>query len=717
MTAKQSPAATEEKSALGNSLQGNGVPRGRLEEFFYAAFKRQDGRSKKSVLHPVVDEAGGAAHFQGRAMNALLLATLLASTAFARVGFSQLEDFAEGRHASDWLRHPVFGDPSFDAFERLPGNPIHSGAPPFDWPVNGFLFADPPGGCWYVFVGDYGKGYLTPPSRCLLYRSADRGLSWTNLGVVLHGDPRMFDHGGHTPDVSVVCADGRYHMVYDWGEPDFNAEGGLAYAWAERPEGPWHRAPQPLTRNSTLPQLAGRYQRTYAATLLRRKHDWLILAMMDHAPHSWALFAMTAFRPQGPYSARRLVRQVEEDYFHPPLLEFFPAFERDDSVYAPATSVALNRDFNALFRAPLERAEDPSAWALVQCGSVWHSEDREAERFGIWGQTFSGLVDTQGTLHAMFPSRDAEGRGTINLAQRPWKEPFRRRGFVLSGHQGPALTLLRRAYGNFALEAELQLRGTLQLLLDYAAPLGPNTPSSDATLHPLMNTRHLALELAPGQWRLLRQEVSGQSERLASGPLDQGPNLAFRVQHQDGRLAVNLDGRELWAGQLPAGGTPAPTGVLGLRVDPSSHVVVQRFQIAGTPRPARMNFLWTEALLGAGESPADWTESEAGGFRYGSGVVSKAPSARAKWNVVGCGLRLWSPRGPSYGSVDVRVDGRLAGTLRLHSEHEVSSQPVWSATDLPDTFHAVVLAAKSGLFPVDCLEVTSGAFPEANGRN
>jgi hypothetical protein len=33
-TAKQSPAATEEKSALGNSLQGNGVPRGRLEDFF-----------------------------------------------------------------------------------------------------------------------------------------------------------------------------------------------------------------------------------------------------------------------------------------------------------------------------------------------------------------------------------------------------------------------------------------------------------------------------------------------------------------------------------------------------------------------------------------------------------------------------------------------------------------------------------------------------------
>ena len=639
-------------------------------------------------------------------MKALLLATLLASAACPLAGFAQPDDFAEGRHANDWLRHPVYGDPSFDAFERLPGNPIHRGAPPFDWPVNGFFFTDPPSGRWYVFVGDYGRGYLTPPSRCLLYCSADHGRTWTNLGVVLHGDPQMFDHGGHTPDVSVVAADGRYHMVYDWGEPDFNAEGGLAYAWAERPEGPWRRAPQPITRNSTLSKLSGRYQRTYAATLLRRKHDWLILAMMDHPPHSWALFAMTAPKPEGPYSERRLVRQVEGDYFHPPLLEFFPAFEHDGFVYAPATSVALNRDFNALFRAPAEQVEDPSAWTLVQCGSVWHSEDREAEHFGIWGQTFSGAVDAQGTLRAMFPSRDAEGRGTINLAQRPWQEPFRQRGFVLSAHQGPALTLLRRAYDNFALDADLQLRGTLRLLLDYAAPLGPNTPSSDATLHPLMNTRHLALALAPGQWHLLRNDASGQSETLASGNLQEQQRHTLRVQRQAGRLAIRLDGRDLWAGQSPSGGNP--TGLLGLRLDPNSHLVVQRFQIEGAPKPARMSFLWTEALLGAGESPADWTETTPAAFRYGSGAVSKGASARAKWNIIGHGLQLWSPRGPGYGTAEVRVDGQIAATLDLHADAETSSQPVWSVTGLPDTFHAVVVAAGSGRIPVDCLEATTG---------
>ena len=294
-------------------------------------------------------------------------------------------DFAERSHVNDWLRHPVYGDPSFDSFKRLPGNPIHRGAPPFEWPVNGFFYPDSRSGNWYVFIGDYGKGYLKPPSRCVLYRSMDLGRTWTNLGVVLQGDSQMFDKGGHTPDVSVVYADGRYHMVYDWGEADFNAEGGLAYAWADRPEGPWHRASQPLTRNSTLPRMLGRYQRTYAATLVRRANDWLILGMMDHAPNSWVLFAMSARKPDGPYSERQIVRHVEDDGFHPPLMEFFPAFVHEGFVYAPATSVALNRNFNALFRAPLEKAEDPASWELYQHGSLWHAEDVESESLGYLG--------------------------------------------------------------------------------------------------------------------------------------------------------------------------------------------------------------------------------------------------------------------------------------------------------------------------------------------
>ena len=138
-----------------------------------------------------------------------------------------ITDYAESGSVDLWLRHPVYGDPSFDAFERVSGNPILTGSPPYGWPVNGFVFSDPISGNWYIYVGDYAKGYIGPvPNRCILFRSKNRGQSWENLGVVLHGDAQMFDKGGNTPDVSVVFDRGRYHMVYDWTLPGIKRQTG-----------------------------------------------------------------------------------------------------------------------------------------------------------------------------------------------------------------------------------------------------------------------------------------------------------------------------------------------------------------------------------------------------------------------------------------------------------------------------------------------------------
>jgi hypothetical protein len=615
-------------------------------------------------------------------------------------------DYARSRYVDSWLRHPVFGDPSFDAFERIPGNPIHRGAPPFDWPVNGFLFRDPVSGHHYAYVGDYTLGYASKPSRCLLYRSEDGARTWTKLGVVLQGDPTMFDKGGHTPDVSVVYDAGRYHMVYDWGELDFNAEGGLAHAWAERPEGPWHRAPQPITRNTALPKLLGRYQRTYAATLVRRAHDWMILGMMDAAPNAWALFAMTAPQPEGPWSERRLVRHVEQERFHPPLMEFFPAFAHGGFVYAPSTSVALNRNFNVLFRAPIERATDPASWEVAQHGSLWHSDDVEHESFGLWGQTFSGCLEPDGTLRAMFNSRDASGLGTVNLAQRPWKRPLRERGFVLSGHQGPSLTCLRDAFGEFRLDANLNLRGTALLMWDYRGALGPDRPQSDATLHPLARTRFNAVELSPRGWRVIHVDARGSETRLAGG--DDVSPTRWKIQlHRDrgGRVVFRNGERELWSGSANTNlGTPE-AGVLGLWAGAHSHLSVDEFRVTGKPVPGRLNYLGTEALLGAGQNPGQWQERTNAVFRFGTGFVSKQPQALVKWNATGTRLTLWSPRGPEFGTAEVRVDGKLAAVVDLRAATPTASRPVWSSPVLRGAFHALVLQARDASLPVDSLEV------------
>lgn len=615
-------------------------------------------------------------------------------------------DFARSRYADTWLRHPVYGDPSFDAFERVPGNPIHRGAPPFEWPVNGFLFHDPVSGHGYIYVGDYTQGYGGRPSHCLLYRSTDGAQTWTNLGVVLQGDSALFDKGGHTPDVSVVFDAGRYHMVYDWGELNFNAEGGLAYAWAEKPEGPWHRAPQPITRNTTLPKLLGRYQRTYAATLIRRPHDWLIVAMMDAAPNAWALFTMTAPRPEGPWSERQLVRNVERDDFHPPLMEFFPAFTHKGVLYAPATSVALNRNFNVLFQAPLKRATEPGAWRIAQHGSLWHSEEVENENYGLWGQTISGSVDADGTLRAMFNSRDASGFGTVNLARRRWKQPLRARGFVLSGHQGSSFTCLRQTFRQFSLETTLRLRGTASVIWDYRGVLGPNLPQSDATLHPLAKTRFQAVQLSPTGWQVIRVDEQGRTNALASGILTNHPTWQISLQRKgDGRVRLQIDGKEIWTSAPDANVAKDDPGAIGLWVEPHTHLFVEAFQIRGRTLPARLSYLGLEALLGAGENTTHWQERSGPEFRYGIGLIAKQPQARVKWNVAGSRLTLCSPRGPDFGKAEIRVDGQPATVVNLHAEQPTPSQPVWTSQKLRGQFHGVVWQALTGLLPVDCLQV------------
>ena len=613
-------------------------------------------------------------------------------------------DYAESRHAGLWLQHPVYGGPSFDAFVHSPHNPLHRGAAPFEWPVNSFFFGDPVSGNWYVYVGDYPEGYAVRPSRCVLLRSTDRGQCWTNLGVVLQGDKELFDRGGATPDVSVVYAEGRYHMVYDWVQPAWERLGGLAYAWAEKPEGPFHRAPQPITVNQELPLLLGKYRHTYAATLVRRKHDWMIVAMMDHAPNSWALFGMTAPKPEGPYGERVLLRNVEDDGFHPPLLEFYPAFAHGGFVYAPATSVALNRDYNALFRAPLERAAEPGAWELVQNGLVWHAEDVENEAYGLWGQTFSGWVDGNGVLQASFHSRDPKGMGTVNVAARPWNQPLRKGGFVMSGHQGPSLTLLRRAFAGFRLDARLRVRGTVRLLVDYDGVLGPNRPESDSTLHPLALSRCEAVELSEHQWKVIRFGQAGEQTVLASGYRPGEGTVTVGLDRKaGGATSLFVDDRVLWTGEL----APRRAGglcVLGIAVEAHSHLVAEQFAIQGGPQPAIFSYLFSEAILGAGGSRNDWQELRGPEFRYGLAVLSKAPGARVKWNVEGRQFTLWSPRGREFGKAHIKVDGRVLANLDLHAERLTSAQPVWKSARLKDGPHAVVLTATEGLLVVDSLE-------------
>jgi hypothetical protein len=620
-------------------------------------------------------------------------------------------DFALAAFRERWLHHYAIGDPSWDTFEREPGNPIYTGHDTYLWPVNGFLFRDPPADRWYAYVGLYPRGYW-PAGPCLALREREAG-GWEELGLAISGDASDFDgdgtHPGAMPDVSVVYADGRYHMVYDWGNPD-NTRGGLAYAWSHEPGGPFTRAPAPIHEDTYQPPLLDRYVRAYAATLIQREHDWLVLHDMStpgNAGGTWALAGMTAPRPEGPYTSPTLLLYPQSDRFLPPLMEYYPAFAHDGYVYAPATSVALNRNFQCVFRAPIERAHLPEAWEIYQHGSVWHAEPCAAEAQGIWGQTFSAQVDPGGELRAYFTSKTRDDVGTVHIARRPWAQPYRD-GFVLSAPNAPAIAVLREQYAAFRLDAQVECTGNWALAWHCRGPLGPSTPAWNPAPHPLMRTRRVEFRRNRSRWQLVEIGADGVA-----------------IEQCSDELSVPLDGHEqievIESGvevELLLNGLPlcrwmhaATSGRLELIAEAGAILRVARFEVTGESQPGTEQWLATEALAGAGTGmpaspilPAEWKPVEDARFSYGTGYVSLTPDARAKWNYHGRGFRLRMPRRPEFGECEVIADGQSLARINLLSDRPQSSDVVYEHT-LDEGLHAVVIRVASGVIPCDVLEV------------
>jgi hypothetical protein len=634
-------------------------------------------------------------------------------------------DFALPAQADAWLRHGVLGDPSFDSFQRREGNPIVRGKAPFLWPVNGFLFEDPQSGNWYAYVGNYLLGYDIGPGKpaghSRVQCSTDRGKTWKDLGPIFDNPEFRFQGDSEPsnidPDAAVVFADGRYHLVYDWAtdnsnwaeirNPPKNAGNGIAYAWSERAEGPYHRAAKPILSTSDMPTLFAqgkKYARPYGPTIVRRKNDWLVLGPCDSADaFAWGLIAVTARDPAGEWSKPELVLSVEDDRFYPATAEPYPMMVYDGYVYAAFASVALNRNFQFVYRAPIEEAHRPEAWKLFQHGTAWHSKPVVCEGEGIWGQTYSGFVDRDGQFQVLFPSRECGTNvGTINLASRPWNRPLGDRGFTISGHGGPSLTLLRYAWRQFHLKTDLMLHsGTARIIWDYQAPLGPDRHAADSVPHPLSLACHQGLELSADAWRVVSVDAAGKVAVLASGSLDAGQKRSVEINvGKDGKTDVAIDGKPRWHGDVPGGAGP-----IGLLVQPRTNLTVSQFEVDGAFQPATLPWLYIEGLTGAGVTMTDWDASPSPLYRFGIGAVRNAPGGRAKWNFRGRGFQIWSPKGPKFGRYEVVLDGKKVGELDLHADRDQKSEIVYKCVDAGDGYHALVFRSLDGRLVVDSLDV------------
>lgn len=640
-------------------------------------------------------------------------------------------DFARMEHRDAWLRHPVLGDASFDTFEKL-GETVHRSAPPFAWAVNGSIYRDFDG-VWYCYAGLYAFGYAAVSeetlSHFIIYRSRDEGKSWELLGP---GFARGFTFEGHVapsdchPDV-VLCYDERrkkYLLTYDWGTNNLigadafhtrgtAADSGAALAWADSPAGPFERLPRPFCSNNEQAGRLGRFRRMYASTVLPRAEDYLALVLCDSADHyAWALAGMTAPAPEGPWSPPRVLLSVDRPEYYPAPVEFFPAHVVDGVVYAPATSVAKNRSYQALFAAPLERAHDPAAWRLEQDGGVWHAHGGTDERYGIWGQTYHGFVepDTR-RLVVLYPSKDEREFGTLQLASRDWDAPFSD-GFTLSAHAGPTLSPLLAAYRDFSLTADFALAGTADFAFDYHGVLGPNASVSDSVPHARALAGYTALRLGEGWYAVVTVAEDGSETVWEQGPTG-GPVGALRMEARGGVLRAAFGDVRVRRPIPDVGRTARP---LALLLRPFSRLTCTRFAVEGAPERYGYTYNAHDALLGAGQrlpDPEVVSPDAALGrdvwHALGDDVFAGEGRVAGKWNVIGDAVTLFAPRHPAFGVLGVWVDGVFVRAVELTAEAQQPSAPVCAIDGLAFGRHAVRVEALEGRIAVDRLGVEGAA--------
>ena len=624
------------------------------------------------------------------------------------------KDFARLEFKNEWSHHYAFGSPSWDSFERLPNNPVYQGRDGMEWPVNGYLFSDPVSKNWYLYIGEYRRNYRMVKDstvknfNCVIYKSTDRGKSWEKMGDLFPMNMQCYDSLRiEAPDVMVVYDRGKYHMIFDWVSVNSSwtqmGQTGIGYAVADHPEGPYQVSRNPLkinTRYRDAP-LLNRYWRMYAPMLVKRQKDWVMLYMLDTAPpRSWALAASTAQHPEGPYGDAVLIKNVEGKENYPPLMEYFPAFAHDGYTYFPATSVAVNRNYQLINRVKTELVTDPKKWETCSAGSFWHSTKADNEYAGIWGQTITGFVDDSDSLILMYPSKTSQNFGTINLAKASWSHLFRKKGFNLSACEGGSFTWIKKGIILDDLKMNFNLTGILHLVWDFHKHIEIKNTWGNHSFDQNEGD-YKEIEISKDHWKI--KYINKLSVQVIDSGKITNTNLSgndLELKRENGGYNLTINQKKCWKGNLPNN-----PGVLGILLDPHSNLLVDRFEVKGKQTQGNLFYGYYEALLNSGNQDQEWDFKKDPLFRNGRGSISKQESAFAKWNFEGKGFELWLPKGPQFGTVAITIDGKPAGIVKLKNDHPVNSSVVFKSGDLKCGPHAVYLETNNGHLPLDCIEV------------
>lgn len=585
-----------------------------------------------------------------------------------------------------------------------------------EWPVNGFLFSDPMSGNWYLYIGEYKENYKVDQDtssqdfNCVIYKSADRGKTWNKIGDLFPANLLCYDSIKiQAPDVMVSYSSGKYHMVFDWVSNHFNWNNaklsGIGYAVADRPEGPYVVSKEPVKINTQYKQkpLLNRYWRMYAPMIVRRKNDWLLACMMDTspAPSSWVLAVSTASQPEGPYSNTEIMLNVEKKTNYPPLMEYFPAFTKDGYIYFPATSVSINRNYQSIYRVKTEDATYADKYKLFSAGSLWHSLNVENEYAGIWGQTFTGFIDNNDSIYVMFPSKDKNNYGTINLAGASWKQLQRPRGFNLSAIEGNSFSYIKNPADVERIDMKFKLDGTMHLIWDFHSPLDILNSWGKFSLEH-NDAVYKEIEINNTGWKIKIFESGKYTRTVDSGkmaiPKVTKNNLSLKKAN--GKYILSINNEKCWEGALQNN-----PGIVGLSLDSHSYLYADRFGVYGRRAKGFVTYGFYRALVDAGNQDSDWVFKKDTNFLYGKGVISKKDSSFVKWNYDGKGFELFSPKGPLFGTINIYLDGKLLKNVSLKNPFEIKSSAIFEFSERKIKRHAVFIESLDGLLPVNCVNI------------
>ena len=198
------------------------------------------------------------------------------------------------------------------------------------------------------------------------------------------------------------------------------------------------------------------------------------------------------------------------------------------------------------------------------------------------------------------------------------------------------------------------------------------------------------------------QELAARLEE-AAGRLADAP-ASLHVEIRRGTALIEINGTPVWRGSLPDEAAP-----LAVAVHQWSLLACSQFRIQGDAERYTLRYNALDALLNAMQ-PQDWAPDNTLPFACREGFTGEG-AVRAKWNINGDGFRVFSPKGPGLGSMEIWVDGYFCGTADLHADVPQPSAPVYVVSGLSAGRHGVLLQPWQGRMAVDLLEVTGPPEP------